>query len=99
MDFNEIFVFGIVATQLVDLRLGVVVIPFSLTLVERGTLIDGCHRVILVASRVLLTFNGASHVLCDAALLFVTLHVRFTMNLSRPTQYCYNYSALPHGSG
>ncbi len=99
MDFNKIFVFGIVATQLVDLRQGVVVIPFSLTLVERGTLVDGCHRVVLVASCVLLTFNCASHVLRDAALLFRTLHLRFTMNLSRFTQYCYNYSALPHGSG
>ncbi len=71
MDFNKVFVFGIVATQLV----GVVVIPFSLTLVKRGTLVDGCHRVVLVASRILLTFNGASHVLRDAALVFVTLHV------------------------
>ena len=99
MDFNEAFVFGIVATQLVDLRQGLVVIPFSLSLVERGTLVDGCHRVVLIASRVLLVFNGASHVLRDAALVFVTLHSRFAMNLSRSTQYCYNYSALPHGSG
>ncbi len=30
---------------------------------------------------------------------FVTLHGWFAMNLSRSTQYCYNYSALPHGSG
>ncbi len=75
MDFNKVFVFGIVATQLVDLRQGVVVIPFSHTLVERGTLVDGCHRVVLVTSRVLLTFNGASHVLRDAAHLFVTLHI------------------------
>ncbi len=75
VDFNKDFVFGIVATQLVDLRQGVVVIPFLLTLVERGTLVDGYHRVVLVASRVLLTFYGASHVLRDAALLFVTLHV------------------------
>jgi hypothetical protein len=29
----------------------------------------------LVASRVLLIFNGASHVLHDAALICVTLHV------------------------
>ncbi len=28
VDFNEVFVFGIVATQLVDFRQGVVVIPF-----------------------------------------------------------------------
>ena len=70
VDFNEVFVFGIVATQLVDLRQGVVVIPFSLTLVERGTLVDGCHRVVLVASRVLLRFYGALHVLRDAALAF-----------------------------
>ena len=33
MDFNEVFVFGIFATQLVDLRQGVIVIPFSFTLV------------------------------------------------------------------
>jgi hypothetical protein len=85
MDFNKVFVFGIVATQLVDLRQGVVVIPFSLTLVERGLLVDGCQRVVLVASRVLLTCNGASHVLRDAALLFVMLHVGFAMNLSRST--------------
>jgi hypothetical protein len=55
VDFNEVFVFGIVATQLVDLRQGVVVIPFLLALVKRGTLVDGCHRVILVASCVLLS--------------------------------------------
>jgi hypothetical protein len=54
VDFNKVFVFGIVATQLVDLRQGVVVIPFLLALVERGTLVDGCHRAILVASCVLL---------------------------------------------
>jgi hypothetical protein len=72
VDFNEVFVFGIVATQLVDLRQGVVVIPFLITLIERGTLVDGCHRVVLVTSRVLLSFYGASHVLRDVALLLVT---------------------------
>ena len=41
MDFNEVFVLGIDATQLVDLRQGLIVIPFSLSLVERGTLVDG----------------------------------------------------------
>jgi hypothetical protein len=79
VDFNEVFVFGIVATQLVDLRQGVVVIQFLFTLVERGTLIDGCHRVVLVASRVLLSFHGALHILCDAALSIcyesITFHV------------------------
>ncbi len=92
VDFNEVFVFGIVATQLVDFRQGVVVVPFLFTLIERGMLVDGCHHVVLVASRVLLCFYSALHVLRDAAHLIC-------LNLSRPTRYCYNYSALPHGSG
>ncbi len=41
VDFNEVFVFGIVATQLVDFRQGVVVVPFLFALVERGALVDG----------------------------------------------------------
>jgi hypothetical protein len=92
VDFNGVFVFGIVATQLVDFQQGVVVIPFLFALVERGTLIDGCHRVVLVPSRVLLSFYGALHVLPDAAR-------SICLNLSRSTKYFYNYSALPHGSG
>ena len=67
VDFNEVFVFGIVATQLVDFQQGVVVIPFLFALVERGALEDGCHHVVLVASRVLLDYYGALHVLRDAA--------------------------------
>ncbi len=50
VDFNEVFVFGIVATQLVDFRQGVIVIPFLFALVERGMLVDGCNPIILVAS-------------------------------------------------
>ncbi len=41
VDFNKVFVFGIVATQLVDFRQGVVVVPFLFALVERGALVDG----------------------------------------------------------
>ncbi len=63
MDFNKVFVLGIVATQLVDLRQGVVVIPFLFALVERETLVDRCHRVVLVASPVLLDYYGASQVI------------------------------------
>jgi hypothetical protein len=92
MDFNKVFVFGIVAMQLVDFRQGVVVIPFLFVLVERGMLVDGCRHVVLVASRVLLSFYGALHVLSAAAR-------SIRLNLLPSTQYCYNYSALPHGSG
>ncbi len=99
VDFNEVFVFGIVATQLVDFGQGVVVIPFLFTLIERGALVDGCHRVVLVASRVLSSFHGASHVLRDAALTFCDAAHLIRLNLSCSMQYCYNYSALPHGSG
>ncbi len=67
VDFNEVFVFGILPTQLLDLRQGVVVIPFLFALVERGALVDGCHHVVLVASCALLSFHGASHVLHDNA--------------------------------
>jgi hypothetical protein len=77
VNVNKVFVFGIVATQLVDFRQGVVVIPFLFALVERGPLIDGCPcvvfvasrilMVVLVASRILLDYYGASHVLRDAA--------------------------------
>ncbi len=77
VDFNKVFVLGIVATQLVDLQQGVVVIPFLFALVERGTLVDGCHRVVLVASRVLLDYYGASHVLRDAALLICYESITF----------------------
>ncbi len=70
VDFNKVFVFGIVATQLVDFQQGVDVIPFLFTLIERGTLVDGCHRIVLVASRVLSSFYGALRVLRDAALAF-----------------------------
>jgi hypothetical protein len=84
VDFNKVFVFGIVATQLVDFRQGVVVVPFLFALIERGTLVDGCHRVVLVASCVRLSFYCASLVLCDAApiscdaaISFVTLPIRF----------------------
>ncbi len=77
VDFNEVFVFGIVATQLVDLQQGVIGIPFLFALVERGTLVDGCHCVVLVASRVLLSFHGASHVLRDAALLICYESITF----------------------
>jgi hypothetical protein len=68
VDFNKVFVFGIVATQLVDFRQGVVVVTFFFALVERGTLVDGCHCVVLVASCVLLDYYGASHLLRDTAL-------------------------------
>ena len=54
--FQRGFVFGIVASQLVDSRQGVVVVPFLFALIERGTLIDGCQRVVLVASCVRLSF-------------------------------------------
>ncbi len=37
-------------------------------------------------------FNCASHVFRDAAR-------SIRLNLSRSTRNCYNYSALPHGSG
>ncbi len=67
VDFNEVFVFGIVATQLIDFQQGVVVILFLFALVERGTLVDGCHRVVLVASHIQLDYYGALHVLRDAA--------------------------------
>jgi hypothetical protein len=70
VEFNEVLVFGIVATQLVNFRQGVVVIPFLFALIERGALVDGCHCVVLVASCVLLSFYGALHVLRDAALTF-----------------------------
>ncbi len=70
VDFNEAFVFGTVATQLVAFQQGVIVIPFLFALIERGTLLDGCHRVVLVASRILLSFYGALHVLRDATLAF-----------------------------
>ena len=56
VDFNEVFVFGIVATQLVDFRQGVVVVPFLFSLIERGTLVDGCPCVVLVASCVQVSF-------------------------------------------
>ena len=56
MDFGKVFVFGIVATQLVDFRQGVVVVPFFFSLVERGALVDGCHRVVLVALWVQVSF-------------------------------------------
>ena len=49
MDLERVFVLGIVATQLVDFRQGVVVVPFHFSLVERGTLVDGCHCGSLVA--------------------------------------------------
>ena len=52
VDFNKVFVFGIVATQLVDFQQGVVVIQFLFAVIERGTLVDGCHHVVLVAFRV-----------------------------------------------
>ena len=91
VDFNKGFVFGIVATQLVDFQQGVVVVPFLFALVEKGTLVDRCHHVVLVAFRVLLSFYGASHVLCDTAR-------SICLNLSRSTQYCYNY-VIPHRSG
>ena len=92
VSFNKVFVFGIVATQLVDFRQVVIVIPFLFALVERGTLVNGCHRIVLVASHVLFSYYGALHVLRDAARLIC-------LNLSRSTQYCYNYNVLPHGSG
>ena len=56
VDFSKVFVFGIVATQLVDFRQGVVVVPFFFSLVERGALVDGCHRVVLVALWVQVSF-------------------------------------------
>ena len=86
------FCFWIVAMQLVDFQQGVVVVPFLFALIERGALVDGCHRIVLVASCVLFSFCSALHVLCDTARL---IH----LNLSRSMRYCYNYSALPHGSG
>ncbi len=67
VDFNKVFVFGIVATQLENFRQGVIVIPFLFALVERGTLVDGCHHDVLVASCILLGYYGALHVLRDAA--------------------------------
>ena len=70
VDLNMVFVFGIVATQLVDVRQGVVVIPFLFALTEKGTLVDGCHCVVLVASCVRESFYCASHLLRDAALTF-----------------------------
>ena len=70
VDLNKVFVFGIVAMQLVDFRQGVVVVPFLFALVERGTLVDGCHCVVLVASCVRVSFYCAMHVLRDAALSF-----------------------------
>jgi hypothetical protein len=99
VDFNKIFVFGIVATQLVDFRQGVVVAPFLFALIERGTLVDGCHRIVLVACRVRMSFYGAPHVLRDTALTFHDTARSIRWNLSRFTQYCYNYNALPHRSG
>jgi hypothetical protein len=99
VDFNKVFVFGIVATQLVDFQQGVVVIPFLFALIERGTLVDGCHCMVLVTSRVLLSFHSVSHVLRDAALTFRDTARSIRLNLSHSTLYCYNYSALPHGSG
>ncbi len=70
VDFNKVFVFGIVATQLVDLRQCVIVIPFLFALEERGTLIDGCHRVVVVASHVLFLFTVLRT-------FFVTLYLLF----------------------
>ena len=99
VDFNKVFVFGVVATQLVDFGQGVVVLPFLFALIERGTLVDGCHRVVLVASHVLSSFHDALHILHDAALTFCDAARSIHLNLSRFTRYCYNYSALPHGSG
>ena len=99
VDFNKVFVFGIVAMQLVDFRQGVVVVPFLFALIERGTLVDGCPRVVLVASRVRVSFYCASHILRDAALTFCGAARSIHWNLSHSTQYCYNYSALPHKSG
>ncbi len=78
VDFNKVFVFGIVATQLVDFGQGVVVIPFLFALIERGMLVDGCHRVVLAASRILFSFCSALHVLRDAAR-------SICLNLSRST--------------
>ena len=57
MDFDVAFVLGISALQLVDYRQGVVVIPFLFSLIERGTLIDGSHRVCLAALCVQVSFN------------------------------------------
>ena len=48
VDLNSTFVLGIVALQLVDFGELIVVIPRFSHLVERWTLIDGCHRVTVV---------------------------------------------------
>jgi hypothetical protein len=98
VDFNKVFVFGIVATQLVDFGQGVIVVPFLFALIERGTLTDGCHQPfwLLLASdccfTVLCTF------FCDAALTFLDAARWICWDLSHATPYCYKYSALPHGS-
>jgi hypothetical protein len=64
-------------------------LPVFSHLVEKWMLIDQCHHVCLVTSRVWVSFfdvlQDAAHSIC--------------LNLSRPMGYSCNYSVLPHGSG